>query len=608
MKNAKYKEQLQRAKKTKSRNSSRNSSRDMKRSESKRSLGDSFTNNGSYLSNNLRNSARRAPRKSIMLFMDVRNKLNLICSESEEMKKNVANMAGEIERKDSIRRASLMSNGFNDFREIKEVEEEEDEESAMKIKDELTSYKERLQEYSEIMKEMTEQFDIIEEDNKVLEEELEKYEGFYMEEKEKGRVLMEEKEVLKNEYLGVLEMYEQKEIEREELVQRIKEMEQDQKKNSMKVGEKEIVMLKDNEELFKENKELVEELDTLKKRLSKMVYVKSSVEEMNKEVESSHKDLAEKLKMETHQKEMLMKKLKIIAEDQDTNRKLMEQQQREEIEQMGLEMNKLKSDNRELRNENLELEDKIRQLELKSMELPQNDFKIENDTGMMHLGSQLENNNIMLDINETEMNSMLKYEIGSVTDYFSKKPDEFPTSTGMFDQEDEDFGLETKSQGRVSVRDIDTKMYLSKPIDEDIFDELNEKNQEITHLKTEKENILRQKKTEMDSLRSKIIQIQKDCNFELEGMKRRMKHEGKIFKKEKRKMEREINGLQARVVQLKVKTSNTMVMKDEIEVKFVKKLRLLQNKIKEYEAMIREHNLMTKKKKNQGFFRSILNF
>ena len=608
MKNAKYKEQLQRAKRIKSRNSSRNSSRDMKKSDSKRSLGDSMTNNGSYLSNNLRNSARRAPRKSLMLFMDVRNKLNLICSESEEMKKNVASMAGEIERKDSVRRASLMSNGFNGINEIKEVEEDEDEETAMKIKDDLTSYKERLQEYSEIMKEMTEQFDIIEEENKHLEEELEKYEGFYLEEKEKSRVLMEEKEELKLEYLTVLEKYEQKEIEQEELLQKINEMEIVQKKNSVKAGKKESVMLKDNEELFKENTELVEELDTLKKRLSKIVYVKSSVEEMNREVESSHKDLAEKLKIEVHQKEILEQKLKIVEEDMETNRQLMEQQQREEMEQMGLELNQLKTENRELRNDNLELEDKIRELELKSMTQPQSELKVENQLGIMDLGSQFENNNIMVDINETEMNSMLKYEIGSVTDYFSKKPDEFQTSTGMFDQQEEDFGLETKSQGRVSVRDIDTKMYLSKPIDEDIFDELNEKNQEITQLKNEKENILRQKKTEMDSLRAKIIQIQKDCNFELEGMKRRMKHEGKIFKKEKRKMEREINGLQARVVQLKVKTSNTMVLKDEIEVKFVKKLRLLQNKIKEYEAMIREHNLMTKKKKNQGFFRSILNF
>jgi hypothetical protein len=594
-------------KKARSRNSSRNSSRDMKRADSKKSLGDSFTNNGSYLSNNLRNSARRTPRKSIMLFMDVRNKLNLICNENEEMKKNVESMEGEFQRTESKRRSSIMSNGFPAFNEIKEVAEEEDD-TSMKIKDELTSYKERLHEYSEIMKEMTEQFDHIENDNKILEEELERYEGFYMEEQEKNRKLMEENENWNQKYLEVLELYEQKEIEKEELVTKVQEMEKIEKKNHEKAGKNESVMMKDNEELFKENTELVEEIDILKKRLSKIVYAKSSYEEMNKEVESSHKDLVEKLKLEKHQKEILEQKLQIMLEDNETSTKLLEQQQKEELEQMGLELNKLKNDNRELRNENLELEDKVRQLELKSMSQPTDDIKIENDDNFMRLESQLENTNMMLDINEAEMNSMLKYEVGSVTDYFSKKPEEFPTSTGMFEQEDEDFGLETRSQGRVSTRDIENKLYMSKEIDEDIFDELNEKNQEITHLKNEKENILRQKKNEMDALRAKIIQIQKDCNFELQGMKRRLKHEGKIFKKEKKKMEREINGLQARVVQLKVKTSNTMVMKDEIEVKFVKKLRLLQNKVREYEAMIREHNLMAKKKKNQGFFRSILKF
>ena len=116
-KNAKYKEQLHRAKKKISK--SRQSSQDLKRTTSKNSLNEEFMSNTSFMSIKQQNSTRRAPRKSLMLFMDVRNKLNQICSENQEMSKNVVSIVGELERKES-RRLSTLSNRFPDFNEIKD--------------------------------------------------------------------------------------------------------------------------------------------------------------------------------------------------------------------------------------------------------------------------------------------------------------------------------------------------------------------------------------------------------------------------------------------------------------------------------------------------------
>lgn len=567
----------------------------MKRNASKQSFNDeTLSQNNSYMSNQMQAPNRRAPRKSLMLFMDVRNKLNLICDQNQKMSKNVNNMVGEIQRTES-RRASMLSNRMPDFAEIKE-EEEEEEAQTLKIKDELTEYKDRLREYGEIMKEMTAQFDHIEGTNQLLEAELEKYENFYFEEKEKLQAVQKEKEGLNLKYLELLEMYENKEVEVEDINQKVQEMEKQEKQIKVDAGRNEIVMMNDNEQLFKENKELVGELDLLRNKLKKVMYNQTSVEEMNKEVESSHRDLLEKLRFEVEQKEILEKKLQIIADELDTNKKLMEQQQDEVLEQMNDQISNLKNENRELRGDNLELEEKVRQLELKSMTMGMEENDADENQTPLGFGTELENNQMILDM--PEMDSMIQYD-EDIPDYFSKKDEDFGTNVGEIGQE---------AVEAVSVAEVNSKLFLSKSIDDDIFDELNEKNQEIQQLKNEKTNILRQKKEEMDALRAKIIQIQKDCHFELNGMKRKIKHEGRIFKKEKRKLEKEINGLQARVVQLKVKTSDTMVEKDELEMRFVKKIKLLHTKIIDYESMIREHNLMTKKKKNQGFFRSILNF
>jgi chromosome segregation ATPase len=612
-KNAKYKEQLHRAKQKLNKNN-RASSKGLSRNESIKSVNeDSFSQNTSFQSNHMKQSAqRRAPRKSLMLFMDVRNKLNLICDQNERMSKNMDDMVGEIKRTES-RRASMFSNRGIDFNEIKEEDEEEVlVKQPIKIKDELTEYKERLNEYNQIMKEMTEQFDRIEGENQILEAELEKYENFYFLEQEKLEMVNKEKEMLNQKYLNLLEMYENKEMELEEVEQNVKEMQKQEKQIKVEAGKNEIVMMNDNEQLFKENKNLVSELDFLKKKLLKVITNQTSVEEMNKEAEVSHRDLLEKLKYEVEQKEFLERKINVITEEIQTNKKLMEQQQDEVVEQMNHQITSLKNENRELQGENRELEEKVRQLELKSMSVPENIQRQSNaEDGLLEFGTNLENNELILDINEHGMGG-IDYadmeDLEDIPDYFSKKDEQFGTSADVFNQFEGEGGLDAQSQGRGSVNELNSKLFLSKSIDDDIFDELNEKNQEIQHLKNEKENILRQKKEEMDGLRAKIIQLQKDCQFELDGMKRKMKHECKIFKKEKRKYEKEINGLQARVVQLKVKTSNTMVEKDEIEMRFVKKMKLLQNKIIEYESMIREHNLMAKKKKNQGFFRSILNF
>lgn len=603
-KNAKYKEQLQRAKRQKS----RNASRELSRTNSKQSLHDEFKSNQSFMSSKIRGSGRRGPRKSMMLFMDVRNKLNQICNGSQELSQNVVNMVGEIERKQTERRMSALSQGFPNFDEIKE-ETEDEETQGLQIKDELTGYKERLQEYSDIMKEMTEQFDRIENENRVLEQELERFEGFYLAEQDKGKRISAEKDALREEYLGLLELYEQKTVESEELTQELEEMRKKEASVKSQTGKKESVMLRNNQDLFEENTALVGELDFLRKKLSKIVHVKSSVEEINKEVESSHRELKQKLKLEVEQKELLAHKIKLISEDVETSKELMEKQHEEALEQVNQELDQLRQENRELRNDNLDLEDKVRHLEMKAMMQPDPAIRQSKAPGnMAAFESQLENNNLVLDIKDN-MDSLRGF---SRDDHFgefsSKKADDFGTNVDVFQHMNDDFGLETKSHGRGSLLGVGSKLYLSKPIDEEIYDELNEKNHEIEQLKSEKQNILVEKKQEMDSLRAKIIQIQKDCNFELAGMKRRLKHDGKIFKKEKRKMQKEIDGLQARVVTLKVKTSDTMVQKDEMEVRFVKKLRLLRNKVSDYEAMIREHNLMAKKQKNQGFFRSILNF
>ena len=56
----------------------------------------------SYLSqNNLSMDAKNVPRKSTLLFMDVRNKLNLISNESEGMMKGVKNIMGNLDRRRS---------------------------------------------------------------------------------------------------------------------------------------------------------------------------------------------------------------------------------------------------------------------------------------------------------------------------------------------------------------------------------------------------------------------------------------------------------------------------------------------------------------------------
>ena len=141
-----------------------------------------------------------------------------------------------------------------------------------------------------------------------------------------------------------------------------------------------------------------------------------------------------------------------------------------------------------------------------------------------------------------------------------------------------------------------------------MINELEEKNVEIEQIKKEIENITRQKKIEIDILNNKIIQLQKDFDFEKKGFENKLKHCDQIFKKEKKKLNKKIDQLQSTIVHLKLKSSNHIINIDQLEVDFSKKIKLLTFKISEYEKMIKEHNIEVKKKKNQGFIKSLLNF
>ena len=269
------------------------------------------------------------------------------------------------------------------------------------------------------------QFDRIEQDNLVLEEEIDRLDMIVLDERAKTEQVSKEKEELKVKYLELLEMYEHKEIKIGEVQEELKKMHKAEEKIKEEVTHTETIIMGDNQKLFKENSTLTHQIKQLKMQLNNTMQVKSSAEKMTSDIEHSHRDLLEKLKLETEQKDLLVEKILTLAEGKKTQLKLIKIEQDEEITNLKAQIDELKTESREMSSENRNLQEKVRELETRRSFL---DVETENAV-KAEIGSQYENSRIFLDINDTGMDSGL-------AGGFDKKEPEYCTNVDILQELD----------------------------------------------------------------------------------------------------------------------------------------------------------------------------
>lgn len=543
---------------------------------------------------NKRTNRRNQPRKTQMIFLDVKQKLAEMCQESQEMTKN---MEGMVRGMDKASRSSLSGSGLAPFKDesflrslnvpqIEEVDEEQfsedfvrDKAFSLKVKDEIAKCKGKMGEYVELIREMTMEVERVDQENEILCDDLEAAQNKLDEAEEHMEKLQTECDQWNKKFLAVLGELEQSKRVSEEVEEKLdesrKENEQLRRKNAS-LGEGEV--FKDFERLIQENDQLKTELQNVEIERAEVKRQKVDLEENVHVVQDENNDLSEQLQKLIEKKDFFLKKLEKMEVDQEQKQRKLEGDREKQSETLLAKIDQLERENRELTEE-------VRRLGTRNLEL-ESEINFRDGEENLGLASQLESSKFLMDMTgEIQFGADVDKEINLT-----------------------DLDVEMGDSGRISLGEGDcNEAILGQPLQEEMFEELAEKRERIENLEKERDRILRTKKEEISEVEEKLIQAQKDGEFKIESMKKRWAHEAKMWKKERKKMTREIKQMEKKLVQLKVQTSNLLVEKDELEMLLSKKIRLLRIKVEEYEKDIRRFNQISKIKNNKGFWDKLFN-
>ena len=549
-----------------------------------------------------RQNRRNQPRKTQMIFQDVKQKLAEMCMESQEIKRNMEGMAKTLKNKKrkSLNKDLSLNLGNESFmrtmeiHEIEEVEEEEEEEDFVRdkaysliVKDEISNCKSKMDEYVELIKEMTLEVERVDQENEILCDDMDALGQKVDELEEHNEMLLKECGEWNKKFLTVLSELEESKRANDEIDEKLIESNKE-----IEILKKRPVHLEEGNEVIKDLENLLEENTKLKEMLKKTEFEKNLVnqeknnlEENVSEVKNSYNNLNSIFQKVVEKKDFFKNQINKIEQKHKIDDKELKLNLENEILTLNEKVKKLENENRELNSE-------VKILSIKNLEL-ESEVNFQNNQNFNEgLNSQLENSQMLLDVT---------YDAG-VSEMYKDLEGNDKIFTESHNQ-----SLFGKKQDKTMNNDDSLNNILGESFNQEIYHELGDKNEEIKKLENEKMEILRNKKDEINEIEDKLIQTQKDALFEKEKLQKRFGHESKIWKKEKKKKNKEIKLMEKKLVQLKIQTSNLFVEKDELEMSLTKQIRLLQIKVLEYEKNIKQFNNISKTKDKKGFWDKMFN-
>lgn len=359
-------------------------------------------------------------REASRVFRDVKRKLAKICSESEEMTRNMEGMFRSLSRNPEHprRRSSLQANTsfqldknesfFKTLKvpEITEVTEEEEDDTrsvfSIQVKDEVGHCQSKLQEYLDLVQEMTAEVERVEQENQLLFADVEAL-ALQLEEGEEHRAKLQgECNGWTKKFLNVLQELEDSRRDSQVLEERLHETQKECEALKKKAGShiKEEEVLQDLQLLFKENEQLKSELKTIRDKELEATKQKQVLEENVDHVQKSYKLLSSQLMDVMDNRDFLQSQLALLEKDQLSSELRREKLQEDEVGGLRARLVSLESENRQLQGEvkaartrNLELESEV-------------NFLNQRDN---HLGltSQLESSRMLLDMTQDFGNTSL---------------------------------------------------------------------------------------------------------------------------------------------------------------------------------------------------------
>lgn len=534
-----------------------------------------------------------------MIFQEIQNRLKGLTldlpieNDNEENNKLMANakrrssLVGDVEMDlkeiHSARRIAKNGQDALALGDIGRIDEEDEdlEESIISKSDELENCKKLLKEYSDLIKEMSEAMSLMDEEkielqdeNKVLEANMQMGDEQIEEYKIELRLKDEELE-------NIIDLFDEEKMkaekafdEKEDAVRILKRFRKDHE-------EKEVIIIRENENMVEENIKIAGELTEMKKRLSSLNHVHSSIDLKKEQVENSNRDLVERLEIFQNDNQVLEDQMRLAGEDNALKIREIEIVHEEAIQNLETRCKENAEKIRELEQEAREKDERI--LELESREkFPTR----EANSSMNRLNSYLETSQ-QLHFND---DSILRLDANHNTSNLLKGLD-YSTNHGM-----------------LGIQEDEMEMDDAMSVDRHLEQELELKTAELETRQKELETVRDNYQQEIHSLNKQFRELRRNTEFELSQVKNKLKYVKKKAAKNKAVYERQIGSLNGKVISLKIKTSEAIVDKDKLEMGMMRGLRLEQAKVAEYEKMIREHNREAQAKKSQGFFRSILNF
>jgi DNA repair exonuclease SbcCD ATPase subunit len=471
--------------------------------------------------------------------------------------------------------------------EITEVNEDEEDDTrsvfSVQVKDEISHYKDKMQEYMDLIQEMTDEVERVEQENEGLYDDID----MLTRQLEEGEMHMAKLKGESNgwtkKFLTVLQELEDNKRGYEELEEKFKDSQKEleilRRQNKGKVGGEEV--LEDMQVLFRENENLKNELSKVKVQKEEISKQNMALEENVNNVQSSYKLLSSQLMEAIEKKDFLQSKIHVMQQDQETTEKLMEINQEEEVMNLREKVELFKNENRQLTTE-------VKTLRTKNLELESELNFLNQKDNHLGLTSQLETSRMLLDMTQ---------DIGNTSIYggFNKTMN----MTNFNINESDQMSMLSKHQGNTNNPDEPFDKILGESLNQEVFEELEQKKREIEELKVEKERILANKKEEISELQEKLIQCQKDFDFKIEAMEKRFKHDSKMMKKQNKRKTKELKQMERKMVQLKIQACDMIVQKDELEIGLTKQIKILRARVNEYEQDIREYNLMNKTRDNR---------
>lgn len=549
------------------------------------------------------------PRNSVMIFQEIQNRLKGLTLDIPQQNDPImktqrrSSLSGDFEldlkeigsaRKlakakaingnfDSIKaNNSNKLNALNNFGEIKEADEDL-EESIISKSDELENCKKLLKEYSDLIKQMSEAMSLMDEEQLEFKEHIGVLEGnIEMYEKENENY-KEEIQLKDDEIERILGLLEEKTLEADKAAEEKKEAVTSLQKFKKENEENEVIIIRENENIVEKNLEIEKELTELKRRLSSLNHVQSSTDLLNEKVEKSNRDLMERLEIFQNDKQVLEQQINLAKEEADLKIKELEINHLETKHDMENQIKEQINKIRELETESRQKDERIRELESRE-KYPTKEMSTVN-----RLNSYLETSQ-QLHLNE---DSILKLD-NNISHHNLLKGLDFSTNHGMIGIEEE------------ALEDLAGEDQIS--VDEHLQQELELKTAELEARQKELESVRDNYQQEIHSLNKQFRELRRNTEFELNQVKSKLKYVRKKAAKNKTVYERKIDSLNKKVINLKIKTSEAIVNKDKLEMSLLRKLRLEQAKVAEYESMIKAHNHEAQVQNTKGFFRSFLNF